>query len=181
MRTFALVASAIALLAACGGQEIDPGHTTTTSGDTTGTTTTSTTTGDGGAGGAGTGTGGAGMGGQPAGLADVELIYKDTSTKVDVAKLPTQPYKGAEVVPLSVVWSAGALTPDLTGLAFDFEGDDGFHPSMKPNCMEYPKAADIAKGYILPETRTLVWDDTLGYPGCYSVKLVAKMIGLDAP
>jgi hypothetical protein len=34
---------------------------------------------------------------------------------------------------------------------------------------------------MIPETRTLMWDDALGLPGCYCVHSVAKVIGLDAP
>jgi hypothetical protein len=171
-----LVPSLVLSLVACGGQEIDTGHTTHETGSGGGggaAATTSTTTDVGG--------GGAGTRGAPAGLADVALVYGGSSTKVDVAKLPTQPYKGAEVVPLSAVWSTGGLAPDVASLVFDFEGDDGFHPSMKANCQSFVTGAQLAQGYILPETRTLVWDDALGFPGCYSVKAVAKIIGLDAP
>lgn len=175
MRAHLLVTFAL-LAAACGGQDVDPGTSTNQGGQGGAATTTST----GAPGGGGAATGGSGTGGEAMGLADVELIYKASSTKVDVAKLATVDYKGSQVVPLPSVWSAGMLTADTTALQFDFEGDDGFHPSMKGGaCLTYPKSEDFAKGYILPETRTLVWDDSLGFPGCFSVKSTAKIIALD--
>ena len=170
-----LVIALLVTVTACGDQAVDNGNPTLDAGAGGGSTTVAT--GGGGAGGAG---GATGTGGQPAGLADVELIHGSDTTKVDVAALPTVDYKGSPVVPLTVVWSAGKLTEDIANLAFDFEGDDGFHPSMKGgDCLAYPTATEIEKGYILPDTRTLVWDDALGFPGCFSVKATAKIIGLD--
>lgn len=109
----------------------------------------------------------------------VTLVYGATTTKVDVSSLPTITYKGSPVVALSSIWAAGKLHDDVATLSFDFEGDDGFHPSNKASCSTNITGAQLAKGYMLPATRSLVWDDTLGLPGCYSVKAVAKLIGVD--
>ena len=178
MRAHSLLILAL-LVTACGDQAVDNGNPTQDAGAGGGSTTT-VASGGGGGGGAGGAGGATGTGGQPAGLADVQLIHGSDTTKVDVAALPTVDYKGSPVVPLTVVWSAGKLTDDIANLAFDFEGDDGFHPSMKGgDCLAYPTATEIEKGYILPDTRTLVWDDALGFPGCFSVKATAKIIGLD--
>ncbi|MFO0592650.1 MAG: hypothetical protein U0441_34215 [Polyangiaceae bacterium] len=155
--------------AGCDGQEVNSGSSNGGGGGTS-------TTSSGGTGGTG---GGTDTGGTQVGLADVLLSYGGSSVTVDVATLDTQMYKGAAVVPLTAVWAAGKLHDDTTTLQFDFEGDDGFHPSNKANCAAYITDAELPKGYILPDTRTLVWDDTLGLPGCYSVKAVAKIIGLD--
>lgn len=111
-------------------------------------------------------------------VAPVVLSYGDHSTTVDVAGLPTQDYKGSAVVSLAAVWAKGQLADDASKLTFDFEGDDGFHPSSRDKCKKNVSGADLAKGYIVPATRTLVWDDALGLPGCYNVHNVAKMIGL---
>jgi hypothetical protein len=108
----------------------------------------------------------------------VSLVYGTSSIPVDLTTFPTQDYKGTAVVPLTAVWSAGALK-DASTLQFDFEGDDGFHPTSKSNCTGYITSNQLSMGYILPTTRSLVWDDSLGFPGCYSVKGVAKIIGLD--
>lgn len=123
----------------------------------------------------------AARGGRAPGVADVQLVYGDSLTVVDVAELPTELYKGSEVVRLTSVWTAGELVDDLSSVVFDFEGDDGFHPSSKGACEPYVTGEQLALGYILPDTRTIVWDDSLGFPGCYGVKATAKIIALDAP
>lgn len=151
------------LAAACGGQDIDTG----------------TSTSDAGSGGS-TGTGTGGAGGAPQGLADVLLVYNDTSGTVDVATLATVDYKGSALVRLTALWDAGKLHADTSTLEFDFYGDDGYHPSEHASCSWLPTGADLQKGYIQPDTRNLVWDDSLGAFGCYKVKGIAKMIGIDA-
>lgn len=171
-----------AALAACGSQSIDSGNATQTTPTTSATTTgtgTDTTTGGGGAGGHAMTTGGAGAGGAHVGLADVRLVYGATTVTIDVATLATEDYKGSQVVPLSTVWGAGKLGPATSKLQFDFEGDDSFHPSMKGKCAPYIPGAELAQGYLLPGSRSLVWDDALGLPGCYGVQSVARIIGLD--
>ena len=173
-----VVAGLLASLPACSDQEVvsgNPVHTAAAS------TATSTTVGTGGAGGAGGAGAAGGAGGQPAGLADVTLVHGADSAKVDAATLPTVEVNGVAVVKLSVVWAAGHLAEGTTDLVFDFEGDDGFHPSNKDKCAPYIPYAELAQGYVIPETRSLVWDDALGLPGCYGVKAVAKIIALDAP
>lgn len=125
--------------------------------------------------------GGAGNDGASVAAANVDVVYKGTTATVDVASLPGQDYRGSQVVTLTKVWEASKLSGDLTKLQFDFEGDDGFRPSARDRCKTLITGAQIAQGYILPDTRTLVWDDALGLPGCYSVKLVAKVLVSDAP
>jgi hypothetical protein len=155
---FVRFAFIVGILAAvgCGGQDVDSGSSTNGGGGATG-----------------------GTGGAQAAVADVRLTYGGASATVDLATLATQDYKGTAVVSLATVWAAGKLHADTSSLQFDFEGDDGFHPSNKASCAAYVAGAQIARGYILPDTRTLVWDDALGFPGCYSVKAVATVIGLD--
>jgi hypothetical protein len=117
--------------------------------------------------------------GDTADLSSITLVHGASTAVVDVAALPTQMLKGSPVVPLTAVWTAGGLA-DASGLQFDFEGDDGFHPSSKSKCAAFIAGATLVQGYVLPATRTLVWDDALGLPGCYSVHGVSKMIGLPA-
>lgn len=115
------------------------------------------------------------------GTTKLAVVYKGASTDVDVGALSRQDYRGSQVVSLTKVWDAAKLGADLAKVQFDFEGDDGFRPSSKDRCKTPITGAQIEKGYILPDTRTLVWDDALGLPGCYSVKLVAKVLVADAP
>jgi hypothetical protein len=164
----------------CGDQTVDSGnpvHTTAT------TATASTATGAGGEGGGATTTASAGGGhggSAPTGDEVVTLVHGQDTVKVDLATLATVDVQGTPVVPLPSVWAAGALAEGVTTLTFDFEGDDGFHPSNKSKCAAYITYDELALGSLIPETRSLVWDAALGLPGCYSVKSVAKIIALDA-
>jgi hypothetical protein len=154
--------------AACGGQDVDPG--------------TSQTTGSGGSTSSASGGSGGGTGGTAQGEVDITAVYGADSVTVNLAALPTQDYKGVAAVPLTAVWAASKLHPDVSTLEFDFYGDDGFHPAQKGGaCLVNPTGANLAQGYMLPDTRSLVWDDALGWPGCFSVKAVEKMVALDAP
>ncbi len=171
-------------LAGCSDQDVSSGNPTQTAvtTSTSTSTSTSTATGTGGAGGAAaTGSGGGAGGSTALGAADVTVVHGADTATVDLTKLTTQDYKGTLVVPLQAVWAAGGLAAGQTRLEFDFEGDDGFHPSQKSKCAAYITYAEIAQGYLIPETRSLVWDDALGLPGCYSVKAVAKVTALDVP
>jgi hypothetical protein len=112
---------------------------------------------------------------------NVVIEYQGKSITVDVNALPRQDYKGSEVVSLGEVWDASELSASLDAVEFEFEGDDGFRPSARDRCKAKISGAQLPRGYVLPETRTLVWDDALGLPGCYSVKLVAKVIVTDKP
>lgn len=109
----------------------------------------------------------------------VTVTYGGSSKPIDVTTLPTQDYKGEPVVALTKVWEATKLTGDLAKIEFDFEGDDGFHPTSKPRCATLTPGSQLGQGYILPATRSLVWDDALGLAGCYAVKGVAKVIATD--
>ncbi len=165
-------------LAGCSDQDVRSGNPT----QTAVTTSMSTATGAGGVGGSAATGGAGGAGGSTAiGAADVTVVHGADTATVDLGKLTTQDYKGTLVVPLQAAWAAGGLAAGLTKLEFDFEGDDGFHPSQKSKCATYITYAELAQGYLIPETRSLVWDDALGLPGCYSVKAVAKVIALDVP
>ncbi len=108
----------------------------------------------------------------------VTLVHGSATATANLSALATTDYKGQKVVPLSAVWAAGALA-DPSTLGFDFEGADGFHPSAKPACKARITADQLSKGFLLPEGRTLVWDESLGLPNCYGVHDVAKIIGLD--
>lgn len=110
---------------------------------------------------------------------NVVVVHGDDSATVDVAALPSQTYKDTNVVPLAAVWAQSKLEGDLAKLSFDFEGDDGFRPSSKDKCKTNVTGEQLGKGYIVPKTRKLIWDDALGLPGCYSVRDVAKIIAVD--
>lgn len=110
----------------------------------------------------------------------VKLTLGGQEKDVAIGALPRQEYKGTSVVTLGAVWDSSALG-DRASLVFDFEGDDGFRPSTKDRCKTPIHGAELDKGYLVPETRTIVWDDALGKPGCYAVRFVAKIIAAPGP
>lgn len=114
---------------------------------------------------------------------NVLVVYKTSEVAVDVTTLARQDYKGSPVVTLTKVWEASKLSAELGKLEFDFEADDGFRPAASARCKDLSKitGAQLGQGYVLPETRTLVWDEALGLPGCFSVKFVAKVLATDKP
>ena len=148
--------------AACGTQTIQQGD---------GTTSPTTSTGAGGTGGEG--------GSTDLPHVDITLGYQANTAVVNLAALPTTTFKATTVVRLSDVWAAGMLKDDTSTVTFDFEGDDGFHPSAKPACMNNITSAQLAQGFITPDTRALLWPDAFGLPGCYFVKLTAKITAVD--
>jgi hypothetical protein len=109
----------------------------------------------------------------------IKLTLGGQEKSVALSTLPRQDYKGTSVVTLGAVWGSGALG-DRASLDFDFEGDDGFRPSTKDRCKTPVHGAELDKGYLVPETRTIVWDDALGKPGCYAVRFVAKILATKA-
>ncbi len=109
----------------------------------------------------------------------IELRLGGQQKTVALGALPRQDYKGSSVVLLSAVWDSAGLG-DRAALDFDFEGDDGFRPSTKDRCKTPIHGPELEKGYLIPETRTIVWDDALGKPGCYAVRFVAKILAAPA-
>lgn len=159
----AVLALTLRLGAGCDTQTVDPG----------------------GAGGAGTSaastTSAGGASGMPASGVTVLLVHGSDGVTVDLGTFPTQEQKGVPVIPLADVWQRGGFGTDPARVTFDFEGTDGFHPSSKAACKDLLTSAQLAQGYITPDTRTLLWSDALGFSGCYYVKQVAKIIAVDVP
>ena len=114
----------------------------------------------------------------PSPATTLTLHYDGKSALVDLATLPMRDYKGSQVVTLSDAWEKAALAP-RSAIAVDFEGDDGFRPSSRDRCKNLLSGATLDRAYVVPATRTLVWDDALGLPGCYSVKYVRDVFATD--
>jgi hypothetical protein len=109
------------------------------------------------------------------GGAKLTVVLGASSVSVDLGSVATTAYNGTELVLLSDVWTAAALPVDHTTLEFGFEADDGFTPASV-GCAYLP-GADLDLGYIDPTSRNLVWDESLGLRGCYSVGGAKTMTG----
>jgi hypothetical protein len=111
----------------------------------------------------------------------VEVIYSGATHKVDVSKPQPVPLDGTSYARLSEVVLLALPAKSLATLAADFEAADGVKSSSKSNCATLvPVPGDnLAKGYVHPETLNMRWDDALGYPGCLTLKGLAKIILTD--
>ena len=70
---------------------------------------------------------------------------------------------------------------DQTKVVANFRSSDGFDPGMKSNCKGFvpvPGAA-LGKGLVDTVTHKLLWDSSLGYPGCLQVKDLARVLLAD--
>lgn len=103
----------------------------------------------------------------------IQVTHQTQSVPVNLKTLPTTSYKGTTVVKLSEVWSGSKLPGDRNTLEFEFVSSDGFKPSDK-GCAPLSGSV-LDKGYINPTSRNVMWDESLGYRGCYSVNDAAKM------
>lgn len=88
-----------------------------------------------------------------------------------------------EGTPVCVLWdivlAAGLEEAEILSLRFDFEATDGFRSSSKEGC-EPLEGETLQQGYLDPESLFLSWDRALGFPGCYSVRELALIIGQPA-
>jgi len=108
----------------------------------------------------------------------VEVTYGGNSVKVDLTKPQPVTVGGVSCARLSDVALLAFPGKDLATLTADFASSDGFMPGEQVNCKGLvPVAGDkLAKGYVQLQGHRVVWDSDLGFPGCLSVKDLAKII-----
>ncbi len=109
-------------------------------------------------------------------------VIHGTETKViDVATLATVDVEGTPVVPLSEVVKAAFPAIVLTQVTVDFTGAEGYKPGSKSNCVGVIPipGKSLEQGWIDPATTLIFWDETLGFPGCLSIKLATEIILAD--
>jgi hypothetical protein len=104
------------------------------------------------------------------------VLWDENETEVFLNDLDKVLVEGSEVCILwDVLLAAGLEEAEASSLRFDFESKDGFRPSSM-GC-EPLEGETLQQGYLNPETLNLIWDDALGFPGCYSVRETRKIIG----
>jgi hypothetical protein len=97
---------------------------------------------------------------------------------VELDRVATVTVSGAQVAKLTDLIALAVPQKPLSGLqGTDFVSADGFTPKSKSNCNALlPVSPEtLAKGYLDPATRNLVWDSTLGFPGCMTVRDTAEV------
>ncbi len=118
----------------------------------------------------------------------VKFDYAGTVVTVELGRVTPVTVAGAQVAKLSDLIALAVPQKPLSGLqGTDFVSADGFTPKSKSNCNALlPVSPEtLAKGYLDPATRTLVWDPELGFPGCMTVRDTAEVyladLGAAAP
>jgi hypothetical protein len=108
----------------------------------------------------------------------VLVTYDSKSYTVDVSKPTPVVLDGASYARLSEIVLLALTGKALDTLSADFEGEGGFKPGTKSNCVGLiPVAGDkLAKGYVQVQSLQTRWDDDLGYPGCLAIKGLVKII-----
>jgi hypothetical protein len=108
----------------------------------------------------------------------VLVTYDGKSYTVDVSKPTPVVIDGVNYARLSDVVALALPGKAQDTLTADFEGEGGFRPGSKSNCIGLvPVAGEkLAKGYAQTESLNMRWDDDLGYPGCLAPKGLQKII-----
>lgn len=98
----------------------------------------------------------------------VEIVY--------LSLVETQDIDGEEVVPLTGILAAAGIE-NLDQWVFDFEAEDGFRPAAKYPCRgQVPVAGELLeKGGYAALTGSLLWEKSLGFPGCLSVQGIQRI------
>ncbi|MGI5860661.1 MAG: hypothetical protein ACOX6T_01240 [Myxococcales bacterium] len=108
----------------------------------------------------------------------VKVTWQGASTDVALGGLPTVEVAGAKAVRLTEVVAEVIGSTAVAGLKADFTAADGFKPGSKSTCDGFiPVPGDkLAQGYIDPQSRHLIWDESLQYPGCLHINDTAEII-----
>lgn len=113
-------------------------------------------------------------------LQSVDVVFGDQTHTVDLGDVTAVTFNDDdEHAQLSAVIAAAGITEPLTSLQVDFLAGDGFVPTNSPNCTEelVPVAGELLEqGYIHMRTRRVVWEESLGFPGCLSVSNTVQII-----
>lgn len=117
----------------------------------------------------------------PSRAVSMTVSYESASEAeaVDLATLTGTEDGDLCLVPLMDVVDAVGLGFDPETSYYDFVGSDGFRPTQV-ECVTVD-ATTLELGRVDRVTGTLVWDESLGMRGCYSVTEVVEIAAYDAP
>jgi hypothetical protein len=114
----------------------------------------------------------------------IQVTYQGMNQTVQFDDLETQyKFNDQPVVSLEDIVLGSGLVLSCQGLWMDFVGSDAYSPVCSDNCAGYaPVSGELAgQGYIERGTRRLLWEESLEYPGCLSVKDVETIALADDP
>jgi len=107
----------------------------------------------------------------------VLVISEEKENTVDLSHISPVSLDGVNYARLSEIVTTALPDIDLAMHTVDFEAEDGFMPNKSPNCTTHIPLAgsQLAQGYVQLQSRNMKWDDNLAFPGCMSLKNLAKI------
>jgi hypothetical protein len=115
----------------------------------------------------------------PSRAVSMAVSYGNESEAVDLGTLQGTEDGDLCLVPLMDVVDAAGLGFDPEASYYDFMASDGFRPTQV-DCVTVD-ATTLELGWVDRVTGTLVWDESLGLRGCYSVTKAVEIAAYDAP
>jgi len=104
----------------------------------------------------------------------VTIVCGGRSAVVDLRRMKAIRFQSVIVVRLDELWFESRMGADMTRLAFDFVGEDGFRPTHSGLA---PLSGDhLKRGYLHTRSRNLLWDDP-SLDSAFSVHGVAMIVG----
>jgi len=113
----------------------------------------------------------------PSRAVSVKVTHGQDSGSVDLGMLSGDRQADYCLVPLSDVVGAAHLGMDVAGSFYDFVAQDGFQPTQVECALI--DGDTLAHGSVDMGTGTLVWDESLGLRGCYSVIHAVEILVYD--
>lgn len=107
----------------------------------------------------------------------IKVVFNEIDHVVGLNNVPVSQYKDVDSYTLSDIWAQTGIKMSHTMLKFDFE-TDGFKSSSKTPCKDFAPGDKLDKAYLGVQSGNLVWDDTLGLPGCFNVKGLHTMYAI---
>ncbi len=104
----------------------------------------------------------------------VQVVLGDQEVEVALGTLDTVAMGAERLVALHEVISASGLASTPEEYVFDFEGSDGFRPSLDKG-LDPLDWEQLASGWIHPITASLTWSPEASIPSAWHVSNVAKV------
>ncbi|MBW2703544.1 MAG: hypothetical protein JRF33_22225 [Deltaproteobacteria bacterium] len=114
----------------------------------------------------------------PQAYASVTVVHGADEVTVDLSQVASEVVDGEELVPLDSIVSVAGLVEDSSIFVYDFEGADGFRPTVDREAEALPFEA-LGSGWMHPVSRNLSWDASLSLSGWWSVGDTARIHLLD--
>lgn len=108
----------------------------------------------------------------------ISVGFGEETARLNLKHLCHARLDAREVVSLADIWICSGRSEELSDVAFDFVGEDGFRSSSEWN--EVVFGTGLARGFLDCGSRDLVWDQALSLPRYFCVKRVTTFVAYAA-